>query len=277
MNQPGWHLGVGKKHENMAWGRQSHGGPQWHPRGTLVSALSGPEGCGTPASPVVDSVRSDPTGFPPQNSCKGSCVGAGEAAMPYRCEDTCPALIPSWKGAAPPSPARHRGPYLLHRCPSTLSLQVQCPVLGSQVPTLPAGSQAQGLDGETRRQEVTPSPVPPLPHRAGLLLTCSRPRSGCGTRPCSARTSSPSRWLCTGRSPSCHTGGAGTLQGPRPALRLNSSRENTRWGDGETPGVGELTKTIPPSCSKGRGFAWQPHAPAGWQWQGWQAACGSQR
>lgn len=57
----------------------------------------------------------------------------------------------------PPSPRLERdsvrvpmpghGAYLLHKCPSTLSLQVQCPVLGSQVPTLPAGSQMQGLDG----------------------------------------------------------------------------------------------------------------------------------
>lgn len=45
------------------------------------------------------------------------------------------------------SPCQGHGAYLLHKCPSTLSLQVQCPVLGSQVPTLPAGSQVQGLDG----------------------------------------------------------------------------------------------------------------------------------
>lgn len=88
-------------------------------------------------------------GFPPQSSWEGSYVGAGEAAVPHRHEDTCPALIPAWKGTALSSPARHHDHYLLHRCPSTLSLQVQCPVLGSQVPTLPAGSQAQGLDGET--------------------------------------------------------------------------------------------------------------------------------
>ena len=65
------------------------------------------------------------------------------------------------------SPSRGRGAYLLHRCPSTLSLQAQCPVLGSQVPTLPAGSQAQGLDGARRRHEVSPGPVPPLPPGAG--------------------------------------------------------------------------------------------------------------
>lgn len=105
---------------------------------------------------------------------------------------------------------------------------------------------------------MTPSPVLLSLHSAGLLLTCSRPRSGCGTRPCSARTSSPSRLLCTGRSPSCHTEGAGTLQGPQPPLRLKSSRENTWWGDGEPLGEGELTKTIPPSRSKGRGLHGSP-------------------
>lgn len=57
----------------------------------------------------------------------------------------------------------------MQRCPSTLSLQAQCPVLGSQVPTLPAGSQAQGLDGVRQRCETSPGPIPcpPTPPRPG--------------------------------------------------------------------------------------------------------------
>lgn len=72
-----------------------------------------------------------------------------------------------------PSPSRGHGAYLLHKCPSTLSLQVQCPVLGSQMPTLPAGSQAQGLDGARQRHEVSPGSVPLLLPGVGPLLTCS--------------------------------------------------------------------------------------------------------
>lgn len=84
------------------------------------------------------------------------------------------ALIPAWKGAEVSSPSRRA--YLLHKCPSTLSLQVQCPVLGSQVPTLPMGLQAQGLQGARQRCEVSPSPIPLLLPGARLLLTCSRLR-----------------------------------------------------------------------------------------------------
>lgn len=68
----------------------------------------------------------------------------GQRRLPCT-EHQAPALIPAWSGVVVSSPSRSA--YLLHKCPSTLSLQVQRPVLGSQVPTLPAGSQAQGLDG----------------------------------------------------------------------------------------------------------------------------------
>lgn len=84
--------------------------------------------------------------------------------MPHSSKDPYSALTPAWKGATVPFPPRCHGADLLQRCPSTLSLQAQCPVLGSQVPTLPAGSQAQGLDGVRWRRETIPDPIPCPPH-----------------------------------------------------------------------------------------------------------------
>lgn len=142
--------------------------------------------------------------------------------------------IPGWKGGTAPSSSRSA--YLLHRCPSTLSLQVQCPVLGSQVPTLPAGSQVQGLARPRCGCRMSPGPIP-CPTTARAPLTCSHPRSGCDSRPCSARTSSLSHWLCRCRSPSCHTGAAGNLQG--------HSQPELPTGDRGTPCSRPEPETVP--------------------------------
>lgn len=67
---------------------------------------------------------------------------------------------------------------MLHRCPSTFSLQVQRPELGSHVPKLPAGSQSQGLGGKNQQGKSKPhAPAHPLPApvRPPLLLL---PRPG---------------------------------------------------------------------------------------------------
>lgn len=171
----------------MAWGRQSRGGPQQHPRGTPVAALSelspsGPEGCSPMASPASlrpcrEQPRRIPTAKPLREVMRrgwgSSNAPQGRRRLPCT-EHQAPALIPAWSRAVASSPSRST--YLLHKCPSTFSLQVQCPVLGSQVPTLPAGSQAQGLDGARRRRKVSPGPIPLLLRGAGLPLTCSRLR-----------------------------------------------------------------------------------------------------
>lgn len=78
--------------------------------------------------------------------CEPGPRGPGECNPTRACHQVL-ALLKDWRGTVFLSPCQGHGAYLLHKCPSTLSLQVQCPVLGSQVPTLPAGSQVQGLDG----------------------------------------------------------------------------------------------------------------------------------
>lgn len=81
---------------------------------------------------------------------------------------------------------------------------------------------------------MSPGPIP-CPSTARAPLTCSHPRSGCGSHPCSARTSNPSRWLCRCRSLICHIGAAGNLQG---------------HGQPELPTGGQVTGG---PCARGQG------------------------